>query len=54
MLEIGDGLNNLSNEQIETSQRIVIPARMDLSRVNDHLIVMDGAHNMQKMTAFIS
>ncbi len=49
-----DGLKDLTLSELTISQKTVIPARMDISKVGDHLVTMDGAHNYQKMLAFIS
>ncbi|MHB1865186.1 MAG: bifunctional folylpolyglutamate synthase/dihydrofolate synthase [Candidatus Saccharimonadales bacterium] len=49
-----DGLTKLDEAQIVKSQQLVIPARMDVSYVNGHTVIMDGAHNYQKMEAFVA
>lgn len=49
-----DSLPELTDSLLAQSQQIVIPARMDITRVPNHIVVMDGAHNFQKMKAFIS
>jgi len=49
-----DGLKELSAHKLSESQQVNVPARMDTSTVQDHLLVMDGAHNQQKMSAFIA
>jgi dihydrofolate synthase / folylpolyglutamate synthase len=49
-----DSLKELSAGDLAKSQQTIIPARMDISYVGEHQMVMDGAHNYQKMTAFIS
>ena len=49
-----DSLNNLNDQELSKSQSIVIPARMDISKANNHTLVMDGAHNYQKMSTFIA
>ncbi len=49
-----DSLSALEDASLEASQRISIPARMDISETNGKRITLDGAHNYQKMAAFIS
>jgi dihydrofolate synthase/folylpolyglutamate synthase len=49
-----DSLKSLTESELTKSQQTIVPARMDESKVDGHLLVMDGAHNYQKMTAFIS
>lgn len=52
-LETRDKLPRLSPEALAKSRATLIPARMEIKRVGDKTIVMDGAHNAQKMSAFI-
>jgi dihydrofolate synthase/folylpolyglutamate synthase len=49
-----DALPTLNNDQQTASMAVQVPGRMDVRGVNDKTIVMDGAHNEQKMTAFVS
>jgi dihydrofolate synthase / folylpolyglutamate synthase len=49
-----DNLKTLTDQQIESTQQLVVPARMDEIKMEDKLVIMDGAHNEQKMRAFIS
>ncbi|HEY1645387.1 MAG TPA: hypothetical protein VGF75_03290, partial [Candidatus Saccharimonadales bacterium] len=49
-----DSLKSLDNNDLTKTQQVKIPARMDISKVNGHLLIMDGAHNYQKMSAFTS
>ncbi len=49
-----DSLRDLNGRELAISQKIQVPARMDISKANGHLVIMDGAHNYQKMAAFIS
>jgi dihydrofolate synthase/folylpolyglutamate synthase len=49
-----DDLPELNLKQIATTQEIKIPARMDTIKIDNKLLVMDGAHNQQKMSAFIA
>ena len=52
-LEQRDDLPKLSFAAQSKSRNTLIPARMEIRRVGDKTIVMDGAHNKQKMTAFV-
>ena len=53
-LEERDGLKNLDDKTLHGSQAVRIPGRMDIAEVKGKTVVMDGAHNAQKMTACIS
>jgi dihydrofolate synthase / folylpolyglutamate synthase len=48
-----DKLTNLTKQVLEETQQIQVPARMEVIRRESKTIVMDGAHNAQKMTAFV-
>ncbi len=48
-----DGLPDLLAESLEATQLLQVPARMDVKQVGQKTLIMDGAHNLQKMTAFI-
>lgn len=48
-----DGLSELDHEALQSSLRIQIPGRMDITHVNGSIVVMDGAHNEPKMRAFV-
>ncbi|RTK94998.1 hypothetical protein EKI60_00895 [Candidatus Saccharibacteria bacterium] len=48
-----DGLSPLSDEQLEASTHVHIPARMEILQRNNATIVLDTAHNPQKMQALI-
>ncbi|MEO7364187.1 MAG: hypothetical protein ABIV43_01620, partial [Candidatus Saccharimonadales bacterium] len=48
-----DGLADLSLEDELRTHRLQVPARMEILRRGDKVLVMDGAHNQQKMTAFV-
>lgn len=37
----------------DTLNHIKIPARMDLQQINNHTLIIDGAHNPQKMARFL-
>lgn len=43
----------LKPEQIEVAHGTVIPARMEIQKIDGKTLVMDGAHNAQKMQAFV-
>lgn len=49
-----DGLKQLSQLELEATMEIQVPGRMDIIRAEGKTIIMDGAHNVQKMEAFIS
>ncbi len=53
-LEQRDKLKHLTGQELEGTQAIRIPGRMDISQVKGKTLIMDGAHNTQKMSAFIS
>jgi dihydrofolate synthase/folylpolyglutamate synthase len=48
-----DGHNDLTDKQLSASQLVVVPARMDEIKIGDQIMIMDGAHNYQKMNAFV-
>jgi dihydrofolate synthase/folylpolyglutamate synthase len=48
-----DNLDKLTQEPINQSQHIIVPGRMDVRAFRGKQLVMDGAHNAQKMQAFI-
>lgn len=47
-----DGLE-VSSEAISKTQKIYVPGRMDIVHVAGSTIIMDGAHNAQKISAFV-
>jgi len=47
-----DALSQLSATELQKTQATQVPGRMDVRRVAGATVVMDGAHNGQKMTAF--
>ena len=49
-----DSLHNLTSNELQTTQHVQVPARMQIQEVHGKTIVMDGAHNVAKMTAFIT
>lgn len=52
-LAVRDKLPSLSQAQLAQTQRVQVPARMDTVERGGKTIVMDGAHNQQKMAAFL-
>lgn len=52
-LQARDGLPELSPEQLAESQAMQVPGRMDIRQVAGKTVVMDGAHNGQKMFTFL-
>lgn len=44
----------LAGELIEQSRQVTIPGRMEIIKYQDKTLILDGAHNTQKMTAFVS
>ena len=48
-----DGLPRLTAEGLQRARNTYVPARMDTQRIGDMTIIMDGAHNEQKMQAFV-
>jgi dihydrofolate synthase/folylpolyglutamate synthase len=49
-----DNLQSLTSKVLLQTLTIKIPARMDILRVKGKTIIMDGAHNLQKMSALVS
>jgi dihydrofolate synthase/folylpolyglutamate synthase len=52
-LQARDSLPALFQAQLAATQSKQVPARMDIRQVGDKTIVMDGAHNGQKMAMFL-
>ena len=48
-----DNLRSLTSEELLKTVHFQVPAHMDIRQVNGKTIIMDGAHNAQKMSAFI-
>lgn len=53
-LETRDEIKPLSTVAIKETMKLQVPARMDKRNVNGKTIIMDGAHNQQKMEAFVT
>jgi dihydrofolate synthase/folylpolyglutamate synthase len=49
-----DGLSKLSRERLVKTQHTFIPARMNIIHQDGKTIIMDGAHNQQKMQALVA
>lgn len=49
-----DSLTDLSSEALQATLKISVPGRMDILKYGGKIIIMDGAHNAQKMSAFAS
>jgi len=49
-----DSLSNLTSQELQETQQVLVPGRMEVTLVSGKKIVMDGAHNQQKLTAFIA
>lgn len=49
-----DGIRLLNDDEFSQTQEIIVPARMEVNEVDGIKVVMDGAHNESKMTAFVS
>lgn len=52
-LIVRDNLPPLSSQKLMCSMDRQIPGRMDISTVQGKTLIMDGAHNEQKMLAFV-
>lgn len=48
-----DDLSSLTSQVLATTQKTQIPGRMETLSINGKTIVLDGAHNDQKMTTFL-
>ncbi len=53
-LRARDNLHEISQEKLIQTTRICVPARMDEATVQGKKVIMDGAHNEQKMQAFVA
>lgn len=52
-VEVSSGLRSLNSHELEQTMVLQVPGRMDVQTIGNKHIVMDGAHNKQKMAAFI-
>jgi len=48
-----DNLANLTDQELTQTWQIRIPGRLEVTQVKGKTIIMDGAHNAQKMQAFL-
>lgn len=48
-----DGLAFVSDRQLDDIKHLQVPGRMDIKHINGKVLVMDGAHNAQKITTFL-
>lgn len=53
-LQINEGLSKLSNQELIMTQQTRIPGRMEVHHIKGKTLILDGAHNTQKMTALIN
>lgn len=49
-----DNLQHLTRQALRETQATYVPARMDVTQHSGKTVVMDGAHNAQKMSAFVA
>ncbi len=49
-----DSLPSLNEAQMHKAMHVQVPGRMDVKQVGSKTVIMDGAHNEQKMTAFVA
>jgi dihydrofolate synthase/folylpolyglutamate synthase len=49
-----DELKVISEKEMQRTQKLQVPGRMDARLIGSKTIIMDGAHNEQKMVAFVS
>lgn len=48
-----DNFTTLDDATLSTSMHVAVPGRMQIATIQGHNIIMDGAHNQQKMHAFV-
>jgi dihydrofolate synthase/folylpolyglutamate synthase len=49
-----DGHAALSSEQVFDAAQVYIPGRMEIHRIQGKIVIFDGAHNHQKMSALVA
>ena len=49
-----DNLRYLTSQELAETKQILIPGRMEIRKTPDKTIIMDGAHNQQKMATFLA
>ena len=52
-LEVRDKLKHLTRQDLVQTFHVQVPGRMDVIKLHGRTVVMDGAHNTQKMQTFI-
>lgn len=53
-LSMRDNLPVLTSQQLAATTSMVIPGRMETIKVGGKTLILDGAHNVQKITAFVN
>ena len=53
-LQKRDELRHLTSQESSSAMDIYIPGRMDIKQIGTKTLIMDGAHNDQKMIAFLA
>lgn len=53
-LQNRDNLRHLTSQVLRETKQILIPGRMEAHKIENKTVIMDGAHNAQKMAAFIA
>ncbi len=48
-----DSQEPLTNQAKVQSMKVMIPGRLETLQVNGHVLILDGAHNTQKISAFV-
>lgn len=48
-----DGYKKLTSQQLTAAKAIYVPGRMEIFRVKEKILIVDGAHNGQKMAALL-
>nr|AIA13113.1 Mur ligase family, glutamate ligase domain protein [uncultured bacterium] len=49
-----DDLPEITEEKLQATAHVQVPGRMDIHTVQGKTLIMDGAHNGQKMQAFVA
>lgn len=52
-LQRRDELPKLTPEQLQKTKQLIIPGRMEIRQLGNKTLIMDGAHNPQKITTFV-
>jgi dihydrofolate synthase/folylpolyglutamate synthase len=48
-----DGRNVLTASEVREAANVLVPGRMEIFQINGKTLIVDGAHNEQKMTALV-